>query len=114
MGKKIVKGLWIPPELAEEFDQEVLRLAQITPERLETGVVGAAALLSFIRLPSDKEKLEAIKAARSYVLDKAINGLSSPGLGSAEDADLAVDDASTRSADQRDGQETRRRRKAEG
>ena len=114
MGKKIVKGLWIPPALADEFDQDVQRLARITPERLETGVVGAAALLSFIRLPSDKDKLEAIKAAKSYVLDKAIKDLPSQGIGSVEDADRAVDDASARSADRRAGQGTGRRKKAEG
>jgi hypothetical protein len=112
MSRKIVKGLWIPPELAEEFDREVQRLASVMPERLETGVVGAAALIAFIRLPSDKEKLEAIKAARSCVVDRAIRNLAAPGIGSAEEADRIVDDASTRPADPQAGREIHPRKKA--
>lgn len=75
MGKKIAKGLWIPAKLAEEFDREVERLAELMPDKLETGEVGAAALLLFLRLPGDKQKLSAIKAAKNYVLDKVIASL---------------------------------------
>jgi len=114
MAKKIVKGLWIPPELAAEFDREVRRLAGLMPERLETGVVGAAALLVFLRLPSDKEKLKVIKAARSYALDKAIKSLPPEGVGTAEDADRVVADTSARQGDRPAGRGTRRRREAGG
>ena len=75
MGKKIAKGLWIPSELAKEFDQEVRRLGQVMCERLEAGQMGSAALLAFLRLPDDKQKLEAIRAARIYSLDKIIEAL---------------------------------------
>ena len=114
MAKKIVKGLWIPPELAGEFDREVRRLTKLMPERLETGMVGAAALIAFMRLPSDKEKLEAIKVAKSYVLDRAINNLPSHGVGTAEDADRLVADASARRGGRPAARETPRRKKAGG
>ena len=74
MIKKIAKGLWIHPQLADDFDSEVERLSALVPGRLETGEVGAAALLTFIRL-SDKRKLEALKEAKSYTLDRIIEQL---------------------------------------
>lgn len=114
MAKKIAKGLWISADLAEEFDREVERLAQIMPEKLEAGHVGAAALLTFIRLPDDKQKLEAIRTAKNYALDQALKRLPSEGLGTAEDADRLVDDAAEPPADQQAGKGTRRRKRAGG
>jgi len=112
MAKKIAKGLWISATLAEEFDREVERLAGLMPEKLEAGAVGAAALLSFIHLPDDKQKLEAIKVARNYALDKAIESLPPGELGTAEDAGRVVDAASGRQAERLTRQETRQKRKA--
>jgi hypothetical protein len=114
MAKKIAKGLWISADLAAEFDQEVQRLARLMPEKLETGEVGAAALLGFLRLPDDKQKLEAIRTAKNYALDKAIQKLPEEPIGTAADADRVVDDASAPPSGQRAGKETRRRRKAGG
>lgn len=114
MAKKIAKGLWISADLAREFDREVERLAQIMPEKLEAGHVGAAALLSFIHLPDDKQKLEAIRAAKNYALDKALKRLPSGDLGTAEDADRVVNGAAGPQVGRQAGKGTPRRRTAGG
>lgn len=75
MSRKIAKGLWISEDLAREFDEEVERLSLLMPERLEAGHVGAAALLAFLRLPDDRQKLQAIRAAKNYTLDRVIETL---------------------------------------
>ena len=75
MSNKVAKGLWLAAELVEAFDREVERLSQLVPDKLESGEVGAAALLTFLSLPDDKQKLEAIRAARNHVLDRVIDSL---------------------------------------
>jgi len=92
MRRKIAKGLWISPQLAKEFDQEVDYLSALVPGRLETGEVGAAALLTFIRL-SDRQKLEGIKQARDYALDRILEQLPPDGEGITTDTPRVVDSA---------------------
>lgn len=114
MANKITKGLWIPAELAAEFDREVQRLARLMPDKLEAGLVGAAAMLTFLRLPSDKAKLEAIRAARNYAIDRALKRLPRGDLATAEDADRLVDDASSSTGARRADTKTPRKKRAEG
>ena len=71
MDKKTGKNLWMDPALIARFDAVVEELADDVGKKLQTGLVGGAALLHFCNLPR-VEQIETLRAFEVYLYDEAI------------------------------------------